>query len=529
MRTTHETPADAHSHDVSGRADGVEVERGGPDLPEASPVSPPLAVIAPTIPITALIAHPGNVRMDARLTADFVASVKAEGIRVPLLITETEEPGVFRIIDGHRRFAAARKAKLGAVPYTFDTARAADIAGQYLDMIITSRHKAPLTAMEEASALFAAELAGASTQRLVKAFGNREKVATALKAATLPKSTTKQVTTSDYPWSLDELAALNDFADDPDATSRLLAAADENQFAFRLRRELIDRDERRERARLRAEVEATGTRFLEARPEGARLLRAMSTPKGEDIDAEQHASCPGHAATFAEYSSKPTVFYLCTTPTECVHADREREAAKAQKPSATQSAAKGAARRLVIQGNKDWKAAEANRRDWLRNLLARPSLPRDQAETVTRWTAATYLAAPDPVASGVGHEKVRKLQAELLNAEDAPSDWKEHVAAKPARCLPLAMLAPLAACYERVMTDKTWRTDLESWMTSHRSHARAWLSLCQSLGHVLSPIEAALLADEAYAPTGPTPPLQAQADLDQDDEPDDTDEDDPAA
>ena len=210
---TLKEPTSATHSASSGRA-GID-----PAGPEAPPVASPLAVTALTIPITALIAHPGNVRTDIKLTADFLASVKAEGIRVPLLITETDKPGVFRIIDGHRRLAAARKAKLEAVPYTFDAARAADVAGQYLDMIITSRHKAPLSALEEANALFAAEQAGASTQRLTKAYGSREKVTTALKVAKLPKSITEQAASSAYPWTLDELAALDEFADDPEATA----------------------------------------------------------------------------------------------------------------------------------------------------------------------------------------------------------------------------------------------------------------------------------------------------------------------
>lgn len=517
---TLEEPATATRPASSGRA-GID-----PAGPEAPPVASPLAVTALTIPITALIAHPGNVRTDIKLTADFLASVKAEGIRVPLLITETDKPGVFRIIDGHRRLAAARKAKLEAVPYTFDAARAADAAGQYLDMIITSRHKAPLSALEEANALFAAEQAGASTQRLTKAYGSREKVTTALRVAKLPKSTTEHAASSAYPWTLDELAALDEFADDPDATSRLLAAAEENQFAFRLRRERMDQEEQRERARVRAEIETTGTRFLESLPEGAQRLHAMRTPAGDRIKLEQHEACPGHAAMFAEFSSKAVVHHVCTIPTECAQADHEQAAATAQKPSTEQAAAKSAARRVVVQGNKDWKAAEANRRDWLKTFLARPNLRREHSETVARWTAATYLAAPDPVASGMGNVKARKIQAELLGINESSQDWAEHVAAKSARRLPLVTLAPLAACYERVMTDKTWRTDLESWMTSHRPFARSWLSFCQSLGHVLSPIELALLADEPYVPTDATPELQAEDGPDPDDVSNDADEDD---
>ncbi len=63
------------------------------------------------IAISRLTAHPGNVRADLDLTADFCASAADNGVRVPLLIT-TESDGGFRVIEGHRRLAARRWAVL---------------------------------------------------------------------------------------------------------------------------------------------------------------------------------------------------------------------------------------------------------------------------------------------------------------------------------------------------------------------------------------------------------------------------------
>ena len=63
------------------------------------------------IAVSRLTAHPGNVRADLDLTAEFCASAADNGVRVPLLIT-TESDGGFRVIEGHRRLAARRWAVL---------------------------------------------------------------------------------------------------------------------------------------------------------------------------------------------------------------------------------------------------------------------------------------------------------------------------------------------------------------------------------------------------------------------------------
>jgi ParB-like nuclease domain len=69
------------------------------------------------IPVSDLTAHPGNTRDDLNLTEEFLASIAAEGVRIPLLITPSPGPdGGWRVIEGHRRLAAAVKIGLAEVP-----------------------------------------------------------------------------------------------------------------------------------------------------------------------------------------------------------------------------------------------------------------------------------------------------------------------------------------------------------------------------------------------------------------------------
>jgi ParB family transcriptional regulator, chromosome partitioning protein len=153
----------------------------------ADPQPQPDGVAArPVIAVSLLTAHPGNVRRDLALTPEFTASVAANGVLVPLRITR-DPGGGYRVIDGHRRLAAALQAGLAEVPADLAEDRTADEPGQYLDMWTAHRHRAPLTVIEEADALFAAHEAGATKARIRKSTGLKNpQVSAALWDARVP-------------------------------------------------------------------------------------------------------------------------------------------------------------------------------------------------------------------------------------------------------------------------------------------------------------------------------------------------------
>lgn len=86
-----------------------------PESPAVTPQDDALALSRRMIAVSDLAAHPGNVREDLNLTEEFLASIAAEGVRIPLLVT-TGPDGTWRVIEGHRRLAAAVKAGLAEVP-----------------------------------------------------------------------------------------------------------------------------------------------------------------------------------------------------------------------------------------------------------------------------------------------------------------------------------------------------------------------------------------------------------------------------
>ena len=112
---------------------GIPAEPGT-DRPEGTAEIPSRLMLA----VADLTAHPGNVRSDLSLSGEFCASIAAEGVRIPLLVTPAPEGGGWLVIEGHRRLAAASRAGLAEVPCDIDQSRAGDAAGQYLDMLLAN-------------------------------------------------------------------------------------------------------------------------------------------------------------------------------------------------------------------------------------------------------------------------------------------------------------------------------------------------------------------------------------------------------
>jgi ParB family chromosome partitioning protein len=462
------------------------------------------------IAVALLIAHPGNVRRDLDLSADFLASINENGVLVPLRIT-SDADGAYRVIDGHRRLAAAAQVGLAEVPVDLADDRAADESGQYLDMWVAHRHRNPLAPIEEADALFAAREAGATKARIRKSTGLKSpKITAALAAATLSGETRASVEALPRELTLEDLAILAEFEGDADALDQLLNAArwhgTLDHHAERLRQE---RAEKAEHERLCRELENAGITVTDALPPGGQPLSVLRHG-GDDLTPESHAGCPGRGAFFRSYDPTTPVHY-CADPTAHEHTFRHGESAAGSDvagPASMLGSAGSdehgpseAARRLVIQGNKAWKAAGEVRKRWLAgHLFPRRTAPREVAQFV----ALQLLTMPDPLRSGLAAATSRPLLAEIT--DKAAAGWAEACGTVAAGRLPLLMLASIATAYEQAMTEgegkNTWRTDRYS--PCPRQEAGRYLAFLASLGYHLSDIEQAVANGTPYA--GDTPP-----------------------
>jgi ParB family chromosome partitioning protein len=483
------------------------IQPGPPDEPDA-PSAPWI------VPLDQLTAHPGNVRDDLDLTPQFCASVAEAGVRIPLLVTPAEAG--YRVIEGHRRLAAAVKARLAGVPCTLGPDRAGDEAGQYLDMAVANGegYRKNFTAQQEADALFAASEAGATRTRIRKTTGrSAQEVKAALQAAKLSGDTRALAADLDHQPSLEELALLAEFEGDEQATAVLLGAIGEDygveHAAERLRRK---RAEAAEHDQLVAELEAAGVMITDAIPDGARWISTL-THDGQDLTPENHAECPGRGATFRSWGPLEPDWY-CTSPDACGHVYKYQQLVPAapgssgtpdalpDPPADPDDAARRAARRLVIEGNKAWVAAAEVRKRWLRTLLTRrTAAPR----TVIPFIAAQLLSMPEPLRASLATAHSSALLADLAGHDG--SALLEACATSPAGRLPLLMLAPVVTAYEQELCDadgfrrSTWRTD--TYAPCPRDEAGAYLAFLASLGYELSVIEQAVADGTPY--TGDTP------------------------
>jgi len=186
---------------------------------------------------------------------------------------------------------------------------------------------------------------------------------------------------------LDELAALAEFDDDPEAVARITAAAQYRRLDYQVQYERNERANAAERDRLRAELEAAGVTYTEEQPYGAIGLSMLVEPADEgeergEITPQAHADCPGHAAYIGGYGT-PRIIYYCADPETYGHGYRypaKLPSSQTSNPDARTEEANAAAtqaRRLVILGNKAWKAAGPVRHACLTAFLARKTAPRN--------------------------------------------------------------------------------------------------------------------------------------------------------
>jgi ParB family chromosome partitioning protein len=239
-----------------------------------------------------------------------------------------------------------------------------------------------------------------------------------------------------------------EFEDDARAVARLTAARGGgfDHEAERLRQQ---RAEQAANRRLVGELEAAGFTVADGLPPDAQLLTVLAHD-GADLTSEAHTECPGRGVYFRSWDLASPVHY-CADPAAYGHAprygpttgldlggapDRDGAAGPAGSPD---SGAADPGRRLVVAGNRAWKAASEVRVRWLAgSLFARRTAPREAAQ----FAARQLLMMPEPLRSGLAATPGRELLAQLTG--QSASRLAEGCDTATAGRLPLLMLAPVA-------------------------------------------------------------------------------------
>ncbi|MFZ3552110.1 ParB N-terminal domain-containing protein [Streptomyces sp. 4.24] len=438
----------------------------------------------PLISVSTLSAHPGNVRKDLKLTAEFVKSVEVEGVRTPIQVTRIEG-GQLRVVDGHRRLAAAAKAKLTHVPYTYEER---DEAGQVLDMVTTARHRAGLSKSEEASALFEAAALGADAKRLAAAAGTTLVHARKVKALSTSQNVRTVAATG---VDLDDLAILADLeTTDPAAAAHAMAQMEANPHAnhgWIIRRARTETNRRRSQEAHRTLLEAAGARLRNVDELRESATRVRSLP---GVTEEDHAaSCQGHVWVMEE--DQDAYVPYCSNPALFGHEPAAAPAAMG-KPSAAE-------RRSIVEGNKDWDTAEEIRREWLAALFGRARRAKAVTDRMTQITAGVLLAGGEVLTRRSAHPSTRARLCQWLGLPQFTSGQGRAAAVTkaPVNAATYAF-ASVAAAYEQHAVRTAWRTDGDHAEAAIRAEVSEYLSWLVDLGYQPAAIEQAVIDRVPY-------------------------------
>jgi ParB family chromosome partitioning protein len=199
-------------------------------------------------------------------------------------------PITYDLIAGHRRLAASVQAGHTHLPCVIR----ADLTGVVdvtVAMLSENLHRADLSPMEEATAYAQLQIAGLDEQTIARRTGrSRTTVASRLKLMDLPDR--MQARVHERQITLDEAAALAEFAGDPGALRELEQAAGTRDWPHALRRMRDSRETRLERERMVADFAARGFRVLDS---GETSGLWEQTLRSLDISEDDHAPCAGRA------------------------------------------------------------------------------------------------------------------------------------------------------------------------------------------------------------------------------------------
>jgi ParB family chromosome partitioning protein len=431
-----------------------------------------------------------NIRTDARLDKDFIASIRDLGVLVPITAVRTAA-GDIRVRFGHRRTLAAIEADLATVPVEIVGDEATDDAAQ-IERILTQHaenaHRAGLTDNEQVGVVEQLSAFGLSAAQIAKRTKiKRDTVNTALAVA---KSDLAKAASDRYDFlTLEQAAVVAEFDDDSTAVKELIATAQKGYGFDHLAQRL--RDEREERAAkqpLNDELAAAGLTVIDQPRwiDPAKPLGRLGT-SDDPLALETHASCPGHVAWIEEdwithepdeddddytYERTYVVVYGCSDPASYGHVEPATDVRKSWNGHQISKAEARAERQRVLRNNKAWRSAETVRREWLKTFAARKSAPKGALRYVLG-----ALASADHHLSNAMQRGKHPFARELLNIDDLNAALNDATDAR-AQMITLALVL---GAYEADMDVHEWR---------HRNtYAARYLSQLTTWGYELSEIE----------------------------------------
>lgn len=433
-----------------------------------------------------------NVRTEVDDDPQFAASIRELGVLQPIVAYVNTEARL-QVLMGQRRAYFAHQQGLPWVPVVL-VAPPFDV-DRLVDQLVENHHRAPITLADQAAAVLQLTLHGVTVDEIARRTSRRRVDVNAVLAVAASPAATAAAAVA--PVDLEQAAAIAEVDNDPAAVEQLTAAARQGRGAFehQLQRVRDERRDREDKARVLAEIRAAGVTAID-RLDWSAGVRPLD---GLGISPSKHRRCPGHAAyptgtqrnVDGHWSMEWGIGYVCTQPklhrkTTDGEVTLDDEAARA-------------ARAEVIEGNKQWRAAEQVRRRWLREFARRQRAPL----AADAFIAQALLRADECIRRALDNRHV--LLRELLAPEEQPvtaADELDQLVARvedmPQRLVRVLTVATLLAAWEATTDVHCWRdrhdgSALMNRVGGHRGVDTFYMGWFRRFGYEPSEIEQRLL------------------------------------
>ncbi|MFS0700264.1 ParB/RepB/Spo0J family partition protein [Cellulomonas sp. 179-A 4D5 NHS] len=464
-----------------------------------------------------------NVRRDADLDAEFLASIRDLGVLTPVLVQRREDG--LHVRAGQRRTLAAVETGRATIPAHVVDADT-DETHRIVEQLAENDHRRALRDGDHLAAFEQLALLGLTAEQIAKRTGTKkDRVTSALTVAASPVAA---AATAQYDLTLDQAAVIAEFADDADAVERLttMAAEDPRAFVHCAQKMRDDRTRAQAVAVLTADLTERGLRVISEPYYDDRKIKALAVLAAADdtgrtpLTDEAHATCPGHVVWINHGYRGVQAVPGCEGWRAHGHVDRHSTATGARGGRMTEE--EKAERRVLIANNKAWPSAQTVRRDWLTTFATRKTAPKDAPAFI----AAALARRTSPDTDDLRLARTLLGIPERANWSD-PDPLAEAIAkASPARAQHIALVLILATIEQR--------TGIHTWRRPS-PESRAYFTALDAWGYGLSDVEHLVLAEQPTPAAAPerTAPDDAEHDLDEDEdgagEYDDVDEPDDAA
>ncbi|WP_133615365.1 hypothetical protein [Leucobacter luti] len=347
-----------------------------------------------------------------------------------------------------------------------------------IEQLAENEHRLQLTDSDRVNAWRQLEFEGLSVPKIAKRTGaKRDQMKTGLAVAANQTATTLVV---EYGLNLEQAAILIEFDDDSEVVEQLrdYANTDPRYFPVAVERARKDRADRAACAEVEADERAKGFTILSDHPvHGGSIfpIHGIRDADGNRFTDEQVQNLPNlHVYVRAGWDDTIHRNYYLEDPAAHGYVVDSHYANNQAAGPRTEE--EKAARSELIANNKEWDAATVVRRQWLAELLARKTLPKDAPLVIaTALTGAHHLVS---ASLGRGNQLAKHLLgiSEDVHREPLSNYFEKHLS----RATHVTFAIVLGGM-EETTSRETWRNP--------RTDTANYLVTLAAWGYPLTPVE----------------------------------------